>query len=111
ESSAGSTVLTVACVPTGMNAGVSTTPCGVVKRPSRASLVLSRATTSNRNVAWLRMCGGLEKLQRNSVGIHQVDGVGADVGACRDQDRRVGSKFDAMAVEFLERRENIADDQ
>ncbi len=25
-----------ACVPTGINAGVSTTPCGVVNQPSRA---------------------------------------------------------------------------
>ena len=28
----GSTPFTVPCVPTGMNAGVSTTPCGVVNR-------------------------------------------------------------------------------
>src|SRR5260370_38186240 len=28
--------LTVACVPTGMKNGVSTVPCGVVRRPRRA---------------------------------------------------------------------------
>src|SRR6266404_3090562 len=37
--------LTVACVPTGMNTGVSITPCGVVKRPQRAPVasVLARS--------------------------------------------------------------------
>jgi hypothetical protein len=30
--------LTVAAVPTGMNTGVSTTPCGVLKQPRRAPL-------------------------------------------------------------------------
>ena len=34
--SSGSSALTVAFVPTGMNCGVSTTPCGSVSRPSRA---------------------------------------------------------------------------
>ena len=37
---------TVAAVPTGMKAGVSITPCGVVSRPSRAPLG-SVASTSN----------------------------------------------------------------
>ena len=32
----GASALTVAFVPTGMNCGVSTTPCGSVRRPSRA---------------------------------------------------------------------------
>src|SRR5271170_2376832 len=39
---------TVAAVPTGMNAGVSITPCGVVSRPRRAP-VGSVASTSNLN--------------------------------------------------------------
>ena len=30
--------LIVACVPTGMNAGVSTVPCGVLSRPRRAAV-------------------------------------------------------------------------
>src|SRR4051812_13686503 len=34
---AGVSPLTVACVPTGMNMGVSTGPCGVCKRPRRAA--------------------------------------------------------------------------
>jgi len=35
--SRGSSVFTVACVPTGMKAGVSTGPCGVTKTPARAA--------------------------------------------------------------------------
>src|SRR2546423_15600323 len=35
--SSGSSALTVARVPTGMNAGVSTLPCGVEKTPARAA--------------------------------------------------------------------------
>jgi hypothetical protein len=35
--------LTVACVPTGMNTGVSTTPCAVSSKPARARP--ARATT------------------------------------------------------------------
>src|SRR5271169_5940036 len=41
--------LTVAAVPTGINAGVSITPCGVVKRPRRAP-VGSVARTSKRKL-------------------------------------------------------------
>ncbi len=37
--------LTLACVPTGMNTGVSIGPCAVCSTPARA--VPSRATTSN----------------------------------------------------------------
>ena len=33
----GSSPLTVACVPTGMNAGVRTGPCGVANSPQRAA--------------------------------------------------------------------------
>jgi hypothetical protein len=36
-SSSGDTVFTDPCVPTGMNTGVSITPCGVTSRPRRAS--------------------------------------------------------------------------
>src|SRR5260221_7583851 len=35
-SSRGSSALTLACVPTGMNTGVSMTPCAVVSFPRRA---------------------------------------------------------------------------
>src|SRR3954471_7737506 len=35
--SSGSSALTVASVPTAMNAGECTTPCGVAKRPARAA--------------------------------------------------------------------------
>src|SRR6266550_8414490 len=35
--SSGSSAFTVARVPTGMNAGVSTAPCGVEKTPARAA--------------------------------------------------------------------------
>ena len=45
----GSTPLTVPCVPTGMKAGVSTTPCGVVKRARRARMRRRRAAASKRN--------------------------------------------------------------
>ena len=41
RSSDGLTALTVACVPTGMKTGVSTTPCAVVSRPRRAREVVS----------------------------------------------------------------------
>src|SRR6478609_820354 len=37
RSSSGSTVLTVAFVPTGMNAGVGTSPCAVCTTPARAA--------------------------------------------------------------------------
>src|SRR3989441_3836171 len=43
--SSGPRAFTVACVPTGMKIGVSTTPCAVVSRPARAAP--SVATTSN----------------------------------------------------------------
>lgn len=36
SSSSGDIAFTVACVPTGMNAGVSTAPCGSSRRPRRA---------------------------------------------------------------------------
>ena len=38
--------LTVAWVPTGMKAGVSTVPCGVCRRPARAEDAASRASSS-----------------------------------------------------------------
>ena len=37
RSSSGSTAFTVAFVPTGMNAGVGTSPCAVWSTPARAS--------------------------------------------------------------------------
>src|SRR5258708_1926397 len=39
--------LTVACVPTGMKAGVSTVPCGVNSLPRRAAVPRSGASISN----------------------------------------------------------------
>src|ERR1039457_715762 len=47
RSSRGSSALTLACVPTGMNTGVSTTPCAVVNRPSRALVCASVLSSSN----------------------------------------------------------------
>ncbi len=44
---AGVTAFTVPCVPTGMNAGVSITPCAVVNRPRRALDCRSWARSSN----------------------------------------------------------------
>ncbi len=41
----GSTALTVALVPTGMKQGVSTSPCGVRRRPARARPLVLRART------------------------------------------------------------------
>src|SRR5436190_20870380 len=43
RSSAGSTVLTVAFVPTGMNAGVGTSPCAVCTTPARAVPSVARS--------------------------------------------------------------------
>ena len=40
--------LTVAWVPTGMKAGVSTVPCGVIKRPRRAAEAGSWSSVWNR---------------------------------------------------------------
>src|SRR3954451_17464069 len=57
SSSCGDTPLTAPRVPTGMNAGVSTTPWGVVSRPRRASPRV--ASTSNRNA----MAGGTSALR------------------------------------------------
>ena len=39
--------LTVACVPTGMNTGVSITQCAVCKRPRRARVFESFVMSSN----------------------------------------------------------------
>src|SRR6266436_2121620 len=47
RSSRGLTAFTLPWVPTGMNAGVSITPCPVVSRPERAFVLLSVALTSN----------------------------------------------------------------
>src|SRR5271165_5972937 len=46
-SSRGSSALTLACVPTGMNTGVSTTPWGVVSLPRRALVCKSVLRSSN----------------------------------------------------------------
>src|SRR5438034_7662016 len=43
RSSSGSTVLTVAFVPTGMNAGVGTSPCAVCTTPARAAPSAARS--------------------------------------------------------------------
>src|SRR5436190_5248211 len=43
RSSSGSTVLTVAFVPTGMNAGVGTAPCAVRTTPARAAPSVARS--------------------------------------------------------------------
>ena len=40
--SRGETALTVACVPTGMNTGVSIVPCGVCNNPARARIRIIR---------------------------------------------------------------------
>jgi hypothetical protein len=42
--------LTVACVPTGMNTGVSMVPCGVCSSPALARVRLHSATISK--VTW-----------------------------------------------------------
>ena len=47
-SCAGVTPFTLPCVATGMNAGVSTTPCAVTNRPSRAPAGSSRTTANDR---------------------------------------------------------------
>jgi len=39
--------LTVAAVPTGINAGVSITPCGVLSFPRRADVVVSVFSIAN----------------------------------------------------------------
>src|SRR6202162_1213985 len=44
--------LTVAAVPTGMNAGVSITPCGVSSRPSRAPDGSVFSTSKRKDIAW-----------------------------------------------------------
>src|ERR1039458_9142488 len=46
-SSRGSSAFTLAWVPTGMNTGVSTMPCAVVNRPSRALVCASVFSSSN----------------------------------------------------------------
>ena len=48
SSSSGVIALTVPCVPTGMKTGVSTSPCGVYKRPRRAAVSASSLINSNR---------------------------------------------------------------
>src|ERR1039458_1349036 len=47
RSSRGSSAFTLAWVPTGMYTGVSTTPCAVVNRPSRALVCASVFSSSN----------------------------------------------------------------
>ena len=50
SSSRGSMVFTVACVPTGMNMGVSITPWGVCSLPRRAPVCASMCKSSNSNI-------------------------------------------------------------
>src|SRR5438105_3878824 len=45
--SSGVSVLTEPAVPTGMKAGVRTSPCEVVRRPARAAVVASVPSSSN----------------------------------------------------------------
>ncbi len=45
RSCSGTTPFTAPWVATGMNTGVSTTPCAVVSRPSRAPLGSTRTTS------------------------------------------------------------------
>src|ERR1051326_7797329 len=45
------TPLTVACVPTGMKTGVSTSPCAVWRMPARAPVSGQTTCSSNRNTA------------------------------------------------------------
>src|SRR5208282_1882353 len=47
RSSRGSSALTLACVPTGMNTGVATTPCAVERQPRRALVCESVLSSSN----------------------------------------------------------------
>jgi hypothetical protein len=47
RTSSGLRLLTVPWVPTGMKAGVSTTPCGVVSRPRRAAPSVARSAKPN----------------------------------------------------------------
>src|SRR5215470_8808585 len=89
RTSSGRMPFTVACVPTGMNAGVRTMPCGVVSSPQRAapSVAMSRKEL-------LSGMGGPEQQTRVAVGIETIVrrhgvGVGAphgvEPGKGRDQ--------------------------
>ncbi len=51
RNSRGSSALTLACVPTGMNTGVSITPRVVVSRPSRPFDAVS--VSNNSNMRWV----------------------------------------------------------
>src|SRR5215469_1496265 len=70
-------VLTVAAVPTGMNAGVSMTPCGVVRRPRRAP-VGSVARTSKRKPIRGSVSG---ERGRESHPHHNIEGPNGEDGA------------------------------
>src|SRR6185503_19094716 len=66
--SSGSSDLTVASVPTAMNAGVSTTPCGVVNRPARAAPCCASSENANSDT-WLQ-----NAIAVNGGGIRSDDG-------------------------------------
>src|SRR5258708_24622174 len=88
--------LTVAAVPTGMNAGVSMTPCAVVNRPRRAAP--SRSRTSKPIPDFSKLCiwrdgrqsaFGLKSprpaaLRQQFAGVHQASGVERLLDAAHD---------------------------
>ena len=61
--------LTVAAVPTGMNAGVSITPCGVLSLPRRADVVASVFSISNEKLTL--------PVYQEKIHAHPTPGVGA----------------------------------
>ena len=51
RSSCGSTAFTVAFVPTGMNAGVGTSPCAVWRTPARAAPSLASSVNAAHRIS------------------------------------------------------------
>src|SRR5581483_1181120 len=77
----GGTPLTAPSVPTGMNAGVCTSPCGVRRMPVRAAP--ARAVTSNesgiRRAAALAAVADGDRLHRRARRQLEHEGVGGQV--------------------------------
>src|SRR6266568_6577273 len=113
--------VTVARVPTGMKAGVSTAPCAVTKRPRRARVVASSAPGWKEKLIWaadhtpnplsrvegegrrvLAAVGGLPLTRLGHAALHRVDEVRPQAGGRDDPVERADLEGTLDAVDAVE---------
>src|ERR1700720_4661718 len=112
RTSAGRMPLTVAWVPTGMNAGVRTMPCGVASSPQRAA-----PSVAMRRKKLLSDMRGPEQQTRITVGIEAIvrsDRVGVDAlhgvepGESCDQHEQGRARQVEVGHQDVDRTETVA---